>query len=136
MMVSDQELDALLKRLHLANPRRTWRDLRQRAGHENWTGHDFRTLLVTEEIAHRKQMPLERVACRARCPFLKTIVDFTLSIDRAILAPRRRAVGRLHDREHRVIFNGKPGLGKTPLAIAIAIAYGAIQRGFDPPWTW
>jgi hypothetical protein len=106
MMVSDQELDALLKRLHLANTR----------------------------LAHRQQTRLERVARGARCPCLKAIHDFTLSIDGATFAPRRRAVGRRHDREQWVIFNGKPGLDKTHLAMAIA--YGAIQHGFDALWTW
>ena len=31
MMAPDQDLDALFKRLHLANARRVWRDLVQRA---------------------------------------------------------------------------------------------------------
>jgi hypothetical protein len=31
MMLSDQALDVLLKRLHLANTRRAWRDLTRRA---------------------------------------------------------------------------------------------------------
>ena len=34
-MVSDQELDALLKRLHLANTRRAWRELARRAEQED-----------------------------------------------------------------------------------------------------
>jgi hypothetical protein len=40
-MVSDQELDALLKRLNLANTRRAWRELARRAEQETWTYHDF-----------------------------------------------------------------------------------------------
>ena len=76
MMLSDQALDALLKRLHLANTRRAWRELARRAEQEDWTYHDFLALLVTEEIAHRQQTRLERVVRRARFPFLKTIDDF------------------------------------------------------------
>ncbi len=75
-MVADQEMDALLKRLHLANTRREWRELARRAEQEGWTYHDFLALLVTEEIAHRQQTRLERVVRRARFPFLKTIDDF------------------------------------------------------------
>src|SRR5712692_7571036 len=64
MMVADQEMDALLKRLHLANTRREWRELARRAEQEGWTYHDFLALLVTEEIAHRQQTRLERVVRR------------------------------------------------------------------------
>ena len=66
MIPSDQELDGLLKRLHLANTRRAWRELARRAEHENWTYHDFLALLVNEEVAHRQQTRLERVVRHAR----------------------------------------------------------------------
>ena len=46
MTLSDQALDALLKRLHLANARRAWRELARRAEQEEWTYHDFLTLLI------------------------------------------------------------------------------------------
>ena len=41
MMALDQDLDALFKRLHLANARRVWRDLVQRAERESWAYRDF-----------------------------------------------------------------------------------------------
>jgi DNA replication protein DnaC len=130
-MIADQELDALLKRLNLANTRRAWHELARRAEQETRTFHDFLTLLVTEEIAHRQQTRLERVVRRARFPFLKTIDDFNflyqstvrLSLLGSALSPDFTTEG------HCVIFNGKPGRGKTHLAIAIA--YRAIQLGFD-----
>ena len=78
-MAPDQDLDALFKRLHLANARRVWRDLVQRAERESWSYHDFLTLLVTEEIAHRQQTRLGRLTRRAHFPFLKTIDDFNFT---------------------------------------------------------
>ena len=36
MIAPDQDLDALFKRLHLANARRVWRDLVQRAERDAW----------------------------------------------------------------------------------------------------
>src|SRR5713101_4156914 len=131
-MVSDQELDALLKRLHLANTRRAWRELARRAEQEDWTYHDFLSLLVTEEIAHRQQTRLERVVRRARFPFLKTIDDFNFMFQSTVrLSMLGSALSADCTTEgHCVIFNGKPGRGKTHLAIAIA--YRAIQHGFDP----
>ncbi|MGH7625675.1 MAG: ATP-binding protein, partial [Gemmatimonadaceae bacterium] len=64
----DVDLDALLKRLHLANARRVWRDLLVRAEQEDWTYAAFLTLLVTEEIAQRQQTRLGRLSRRAGFP--------------------------------------------------------------------
>jgi len=131
----DQGLDALFKRLHLANARRVWRDLVQRAERETWTYRDFLTLLVAEEIAHRQQTRLTRLTRRAHFPFLKTIDDFQFTYQSTVrlnvlgsaLSPDFVTDGR------SVIFGGKPGRGKTHLAVAIA--YRAIQNGFDAFFT-
>ena len=74
--LTDAQLDALLKRLHLANARRAWPELVQRAEREEWSYRDFLALLVSEEIAHRQQTRIARMVRRARFPFLKTIDDF------------------------------------------------------------
>jgi hypothetical protein len=60
----------------LANARRVWRGLIDRAEREQWSYRDFLTLLATEEIAHRQQTRLARLTRRAHFPFLKTIDDF------------------------------------------------------------
>jgi DNA replication protein DnaC len=129
--LTDAQFDALLKRLHLANTRRAWRDLVQRAEREEWTYRDFLALLVSEEIAQRQQTRIARMVRRARFPFLKTIDDFNftyqstvrLSLLGSTLAPDFVTEGRC------LILGGKPGRGKTHLAVAIA--YRAIQNGFD-----
>jgi DNA replication protein DnaC len=129
--LTDAQLDALLKRLHLANTRRAWRELIQRAEREEWHYRDFLALLVSEEIAHRQQTRLARIVCRAHFPFFKTIDDFNFSMQSTVrlallgsaLAPDFVTEGRC------LIFGGKPGRGKTHLAVAIA--YRAIQNGFD-----
>ena len=131
MTLSDAQLDAMLKRLHLANTRRAWRDLAGRAEQHTWTYRDCLALLIAEEIAHRQQTRLGRVSRWARFPFLKTIDDFDftyqsvvrLSLLGSALSPDFVTEGR------SVILTGKPGRGKTHLAVAIA--YRAIQNGFD-----
>lgn len=131
MTLSDQALDALLKRLHLANTRRAWRELTRRAEQEEWTYRDFLALIVSEEIAQRQQTRLDRLVRRAHFPFLKTIDDFNflhqstvrLSLLGSVLAPEFVNEGRC------LILGGKPGRGKTHLAVAIA--YRAIQNGSD-----
>jgi DNA replication protein DnaC len=134
-MITDLELDALFKRLSLANGRRVWRDLVQRAERETWTYRDFLTVLVTEEIAHRQQTRLARLSRRAHFPFLKTIDDFDftyqstvrLNVMGSALSPDFVTEGR------SLVLIGKPGRGKTHLAVAIA--YRAIQNGFDAVFT-
>jgi len=128
---TDDELDAWLKRLHLASARRIWRQLVQRAEKEEWSYRDFLAILVAEEIAQRQQTRLGRLSRRASFPFFKTIDDFDftyqstlrLSLLGSALSPDFITEGRC------LILSGKPGRGKTHLAVAIA--YRAIQNGFD-----
>ena len=125
------DLDPLLKRLHLANTRRVWPDLVQRAEKEEWSYDHFLYTLVAEEVAHRRGTRLSRALRAAEFPFLRTVEEFdfdyqsTLKLTTigSLLAPDFVTEGR------SVIFEGKPGRGKTHLAIAIA--YRALQNGFD-----
>ena len=50
---STVDLDALLKRLHLANARRAWPQLCERAEAEQWSCRDFLAVLVAEEVTAR-----------------------------------------------------------------------------------
>jgi DNA replication protein DnaC len=127
--------DALLRRLHLTNTRRIWRDLVVRAEKEQWSFSEFLGVLVGEEVAHRQQTRLGRLCRAARFPFLKTIDEFNfthqstlrLSLLGSALAPDFVTEGR------SLVLSGKPGRGKTHLAVAIA--YRAIQNGFDAFFT-
>jgi DNA replication protein DnaC len=131
MNPTDIDLESLLKRLHLANTRRIWRELIVRAETEQWTFHHFLALLAAEEVAHRQQTRLARLSRRAQFPFLKTIDDFDFTLQSTLrlallgsaLTPDFVTEGRC------LILYGKPGRGKTHLAVAIA--YRAIQNGFD-----
>jgi DNA replication protein DnaC len=129
------DLDALFKRLHLANARRVWRQFCERAEREQWSARTLLTVLVTEEIAHRQQTRLRRGVHDASFPFLKTLDDFDFSFQSAVrpallgtyLAPDFVTEGR------NLILFGKTGRGKTHLAVAIA--YRAIQNGFSALFT-
>ena len=133
--LSTVELDALLKRLHLANMRHVHAAAIARAETEQWSYRDFLALLVAEEVAHRAQTRLQRLTRRAHFPYLKTIEDFDftlqsqlrLSLLGSYLAPDFVTDGR------SLILHGKTGRGKTHLSVAIA--YRAIQHGFDALFT-
>lgn len=127
----DIDLDRLLKRLNLANTRRIWGDLIARAEAEQWSFHQFLATLVGEEIAQRTHTRLGRLSRWAQFPFLKTIEEFDFTYQSTVrlallgsaLAPDFVTEGR------SLVLLGKPGRGKTHLAVAIA--YRAIQNGFE-----
>jgi len=125
------DLDGLLKRLHLANARRNWRTLVERAESEQWSAREFLGVLATEEVAQRQQTRVQRAVRQARFPFLKTVDDFDFSLQSSLrlqllgsyLSPEFVSEGR------NLILLGKSGRGKTHLAVAIA--YRAIQNGYN-----
>lgn len=59
--LTEQELDVLLRRLHLAHMRRVYMEVVRKAEEESWSYRDFLSLLVREEVAHRKQTRLQRL---------------------------------------------------------------------------
>ncbi len=134
-MSSDLDLDPLLKRLHLANARRAWRDLVQRAEKEQWSYDALLLTLFSEEVAHRRGTRLTRAVSAAAFPFLRTIDEFDFTYQSTL---RLTTIGSLLTPDfvtegHSVILEGKPGRGKTHLAIALA--YRAMQNGFDALFT-
>jgi len=135
MSVPQTDLEPMLKRLHLANTTRIWRDLVERAEDEDWSCREFLEVLLGEEVAHRQQTRLQRCTRQAKFPFLKSIDDFDFQLQTQLrlallgsyLSPDFVTEGR------NLILYGRSGRGKTHLAVAIA--YRAIQNGFDALFT-
>lgn len=131
----NHDLDVLLKRLHLANARRVWRDLVQRAEKEQWAHDRLLHTLFSEEVACRRQTRLTRAVRAAQFPFLRTVDEFDFTYQSTL---RLTTIGSLLSPDfvtegRAAILLGKPGRGKTHLAIAIA--YRALQNGFDARFT-
>lgn len=130
MNAGDIDLDALLKRLHLPTVARLYPSYTGRAAAEGWSHRDLLALLVAEEVAHRNNTRIAKSARYAHFPFVKTVESFdfvfqsTLRLQRLgpYLGPELVSEGR------NLILSGRPGRGKTHLAVAIA--YRAIQNGF------
>ena len=115
--LSEVELDALLRRLNLANTRRVYGQVITRAEQEQWSYKDFLTLLIAEEVAHRKQTRLQRLTRKACFPYLKTIEDFDFSLQSNLRASLLGSyLGLDFVTEGRsLILHGKTGRGKTHL---------------------
>ena len=80
------DLDALLKRLHLANTRRCWRPAHRARRTSSGRYRDFLAVLLAEEIGHRQQTRLRTAVRDAHFPFLKTVDDFDFSLQ-SVLRP-------------------------------------------------
>lgn len=129
------DLDAMLKRLHLPTVRRLYPELALRAEAEGMSYRDFLEILSAEEIAHRAQTRISRSVRRARFPYLRTIEEFDFTFQTSV---RLQMLGTLLGPElvaeaRSAIFSGPPGRGKTHLAVAVA--YRAIQNGFEAFFT-
>ena len=128
---ASDELAALLKRLHLANARRAYPELIERAEREAWSFHEFLLCLAREEVAHRAETRVQRCVHKARFPQLKTVEEFDFGVQPEL---HRTLLGSCFSREfvsqgRNLILTGRSGRGKTHLSTAIA--YKAIQNGFD-----
>jgi DNA replication protein DnaC len=129
------DVDALLRRLHLPTVRRLYPDLAQRAEQEGVGYRDFLALLMAEEVAHRAQTRIQRCVRRAHFPFLKTIdeYDFTLQAGVRLALLGSALSPEFVTQGQTLILSGPSGTGKTHLAVAIA--YRAIQNGFEARFT-
>ena len=125
------DLDGMLRRLHLPTVRRLHGELATRAEAEGMAYRTYLETLIAEEVAHRAETRVTRAVHKARFPFLRTIDDFNFTFQTALrlqmlgsyLGPELVTEGR------SAIFSGPSGTGKSHLCIAIA--YRAIQHGYD-----
>ena len=125
------ELEALMRRLNLAQTRRIYQEVADRAEKDQWSYRDFLAFLFAEEVAHRQQTRLMRLTRKAHFPFFKTIEEFDFSLQSTL---RKTLLGSylgpdFVNEGRSLILHGKEGRGKTHLAVAIG--YRAIQNGFE-----
>jgi DNA replication protein DnaC len=129
------DLDAMLRRLHLPTIRRLYPELTLRAEEEEMSYRTFLEILFAEEIAHRAETRIQRSVRKAKFPFLRTIEEFDFTFQTSV---RLKMLGTLLGPElvtegRSAILSGPPGRGKTHLAVAIA--YRAIQNGYEARFT-
>jgi DNA replication protein DnaC len=78
--LSEGQLELHFRRLNLAHMRRIYQEVAVRAEQESWSYWDFLALLLSEEVARRKQTRLQRCTRNAHFPFFKTIDEFDFTL--------------------------------------------------------
>jgi len=100
-----------------------------------WSYMEFLGRLLTEEVAARRERSLRTRTRLARMPAIKTLEDFDFEaqpgIDRRII--EELATLTFIDRTDNILFLGPPGVGKSHLALALALR--ALEAGYTAYFT-
>ena len=99
-------------------------DILRRADSGQLAAGDAMAALLGSQIALRNQRRLQTAMRSARLPAAKTLADFDFTFQPSV---KREQLESLHtlsfiERRENVVFLGPPGVGKTHLAISLAVA--------------
>jgi len=127
--VMEQTLEHL-KSLRLYKMVERLEGLLDEAAKGEWSYADVVSRLVEEQALARRDKGIAMRTAVARFPYLKTLESFDFKFQPSVDQKRIKELALCHFIEHgeNVIFLGPPGVGKTHLAISLAIK--AIQAGY------
>ncbi|MBM3300077.1 MAG: IS21-like element helper ATPase IstB [Deltaproteobacteria bacterium] len=130
-----ERLQDNLKRLKLVRASEVLENVADRASETQASYLSFLDHLLEEEVAAREKRRIQTALKIAGLPFAKTIEEYDFGFHPHL---DKKAVMELFDltflaRHENVIFLGPPGVGKTHLAIALAIK--ACSHGFKVYFT-
>lgn len=102
----------------------------EEASKQEWPYAELVSRLVEEQALARRDRGIQMRTSIARFPYLKTLESFDFKFQPSVDQKRVKELALCHFIEHgeNVVFLGPPGVGKTHLAIALAIK--AIQAGY------
>jgi DNA replication protein DnaC len=117
-------LDSYLHELHLPTMLRTYRQVAQDAAAAGLPYDRFLLALLEQEVTQRERTRQENRVKAAHFPYLKEFSDFDFTWLQAPSRPQVMALAEGHylPAKESVILVGNPGLGKTHVAIALALA--------------
>jgi len=117
-------LESYLKELHLSGFLRNYRKFAEDAAQANQGYDRYLLALAEQEIAQRQKNRQARLIKAAHFPVLKELADLDFNCLPSVSKPRvlELAQGGYIRQAEPVLMVGNPGLGKTHLALALAVA--------------
>jgi DNA replication protein DnaC len=123
-MEQDGLLETYLRQLRLPTFLKNYRQFAVDAARQNLDYPRYLLALAEQEVIQREHNMIQRRIKAARFPVLKELSDFDFSaipsLNKAQILDLAR--GEYLQRRETLIFIGNPGLGKTHLAISVALA--------------
>ncbi len=123
-------VDSYLRELHLPTMLRNYRQVAQDAASAQLPYDRFLLALLEQEISQRERNRQQNRIKAARFPVLKEFSDFDFTCIQSPTSPQVLALAEGHylPTAEPIILVGNPGLGKTHIAIALALA--ACRQGY------
>ena len=124
-----QHLQAILERLKLTRVPERLDQLAEEAAKESWTYVEFLDRVLDVEVSARVERDVTMKTRLARFPFVKTLDQFDFSFQPALneVQIRELAAARFVAHGENILLLGRPGVGKTHLAVSLGVA--AIMQG-------
>ena len=121
--MSNQQLDQQLKTLRLSAIAQQYRPLAQQAAQANWSFETYLASLIDQESQRRIRNRRIRRIKEAKFPLPKELSDFDFNLIPQLNKQQilTLAEGDYLTTAHPVILIGNPGLGKTHIAIGLAL---------------
>jgi len=118
-----KQIESHMKTLKFKSMIPIYRELSERAAEGNLLYEEYLALLLEEEVKRKTSVSIKTKIHLSRLPYQKTLEEFDFSYQPGLKEKEVIKLGSLEfiDKKDNVLFLGPPGVGKTHLAVGLAM---------------